>query len=317
MRRRNLLALLAGALFSPLAVMAQPKAPIIGVLDIGDPGPLLRQLREVLREFGYVEGQNIHIEVRTAERKPEILRGLADELVRLKVDVIVARLTPSVRAAKEATQTIPIVMAMAGAPLETGLIASLSRPGGNITGLSSTSAELSGKRLQLMQEMVPSLRRIAILANAADPFAKPFVAEIERAAASLGMQANAVMVTRSDEFAAAFGAMTDARADAVAMQGSLATKPAAALAMKHRIPLFSTNRDAVDAGALMSYAGRLDDGYRQAAGYVVKILNGASPADLPVEQPTRFELIINLKTAAALGLTVSPALLARADEVVE
>jgi putative ABC transport system substrate-binding protein len=318
-RRRDLLALLGGAMCaSPLSVRAQqPKVPTIGVLSVGDPGPLLRLLREGLRKHGYVEGRTIEIEVRSAPGNVELLRPLADELVRLNVDVIVTRLTPAAQAAKAATQTVPIVMAPAGAPVETGLVASLARPGGNITGLSTTSVELSGKRLQLMQEMVPSLRRIAMLANAADPFTKPLIAETERAAASLRLQLDPILVNGAEEFEAAFAAMAAGRADAVFMQSSLPAKPAAALALQRHLPLFSAARIVVDAGALMSYGGRFSDAYREAPVFVDKILKGAKPADLPVQQPTRFDLVINLKTAKALGLTVSQSILARADEVIE
>jgi putative ABC transport system substrate-binding protein len=320
MRRREFLGLVGSAAVAwPIAARAQlqGKVPTIGVLSAGDPGPLLRLLREGLREHGYVEGRTIKIEVRSGPGKVELLRPLADELVRFNVDVIVTRLTPAAQAAKAATQTIPIVMAPAGAPVETGLIASISRPGGNITGLTTTSIDLSGKRLQLMQELVPSLRRIAILANAADPFTKPFIAETERAAVSLGLQIDPVPVNGIEEFEMAFTAMVKRRADAVYMQSSLSAKPAVALALKHNLPLFSTTRAVVAAGALMSYGGRLSDAYREAPVYVDKILRGAKPADLPVQQPTRFELVINLKTAKALDLTIPPTLLARADEVLE
>jgi putative ABC transport system substrate-binding protein len=297
---------------------AQQKAmPVIGVLDGGDPGPFLSEFGRGLRDLGYVEAKNIQIQVRAAAGKSELLPSLAEELVRQRVDVIVARLTPAVRAAKDATQTIPIVMAPAGAPLETGLIASLSRPGGNITGLSITSVEASGKRLQLMREMLPTLRRVAMLANAADPISESLIAEAERAAPSLSMQITPILVNGGQEIEAAFAAMDKERVDAVIMQSSLPEKAVVVLALKHRFPLISTTRSAVDAGALMSYAGRLADAYREAAVYVDKILKGAKPADLPVEQPTVFELVINLKTAKALGLTVPPSLLTRADEVIE
>jgi putative ABC transport system substrate-binding protein len=283
MNRRGVLALLAGAAALPrLAGAAQSAMPVIGVLDGGDPGPLLSELRRGLRDLGYVEGQNIQIEVRSAAGKLELLRGFAEELVRRKVDVIVARLTPSVWAAKEATKTIPIVMAPAGAPLETGLIASLSRPGGNITGLSVTSSEVSGKRLQLMHELLPSLQRVAMLANAADPISKHLIAETERAAQTLGLHINPIPVNGSEEIEAAFAGLDKEQIGAVIMQSSLPEKSTVALALKHRLPLASTTRSAVDEGALMSYAGRLSDAYREAAVYVDKILKGANPADLPV-----------------------------------
>ncbi len=320
MKRRDLLTLLGGAAaLWPLAGAAQqPKIPTIGVLAVGDPTPFLSLFREGLRDRGYVEGRNIQLEVRSAGGKEDLLSDLAAELTRRNVDVIVAILTPAVRAAKRATQTIPIVMAMAGAPVETGLIASIARPGGNITGLSATSAELGGKRVELIYETLPSVRRIAVLANATDAFTKPFVDEIERAGRTIGLQIRPIMVTGSSEFEAAFAAMDKERADAVIMQASIPAKPAIELALKHRIPPFSTTRlSVVEAGALMSYSARFSDAYREAAVYVDKILKGAKPADLPVQQPTRFELVINLQTAKALGLTIPPSILARADEVIE
>lgn len=318
MRRRDLLAFVSGAAsLWPLAGTAQPKMPVIGVLDGGDPGPLLNEFRGGLRDLGYVEGDNIQIDVRSAAGKPELLLGLAEELVRENVEVIVARLTPAVWAAKDATQTIPIVMAPAGAPLETGLIESLPRPGRNITGLSVTSVEASGKRLQLMREMVPTLQRLAMLANAADPISEPLIAETEHAASALGLQLNPIRVNGREQIEAAFVAIDKERVDAVIMQSSLPEESTAALALKHRLPLVSTTRSAVEKGALMSYAGRLADAYREAAAYVDKILKGAKPADLPVQEPTKFELVINMKTAKALGLRVPPSLLARTDDVIE
>lgn len=245
------------------------------------------------------------------------MRELAEKLVARKVDVIVARLTPAVRAAKEATQTIPIVMAPAGAPVETGLVASLSRPGGNITGLSVTSAEVTGKRLQLMCEMLPGLQRIAMLANANDPISSHLISEAQRAAPNLNLQIRPILVSGEKEIEAAFATIGTEQTEAVIMQSSLPEQSTAALALKHRLPLVSTTRSAVDGGALMSYAGRLADAYRDAAWYVDKILRGAYPADLPVGQPTKFELVVNLKTAKALGLTVPQALLARADEIID
>ena len=242
---------------------------------------------------------------------------MADELVRLKVEVIVARLTPAVQAAKAATQTIPIVMAPAGAPVETGLIASLARPGGNVTGLSRSTAELGGKRMQLIREMLPNAQRIAILANPADPFTRPFVAEIERAGSALSLQINAVMVNRREEIGAAFTAIINARADGVILEAGIPADPVVELTLQQRLPLFSTTRAPVEAGALMCYSAPFDDIYRAAAVYVDKIIKGANPADLPVEQPTKFELVINMKTAKALGLTVPPILFAQADEVIE
>jgi putative ABC transport system substrate-binding protein len=320
MRRREFLGLVGGAATTwPIAVCAQlqSKVPTIGVLSTGDPGLLLRFLREGLRELGYVEGRTINIEVRSGPGNVELLRLLADELVRLNVDVIVTRLTPAAQAAKAATQTIPIVMAPAGAPVETGLIASISRPGGNITGLTTTSIDVAAKRFQLMHEIVPSLRRVGILANAVDPFTKHFVAEIKRSAVSLGLQIDSVLVKGTEEFGKAFAAMVNRRADAVYVQSSLSAKHAVALALAHKLPLFSSTRAVTAAGALMSYGGRRSDSYRGAPIYVDKILKGAKPADLPVQQPTRFDLVINQKTAKALNLKIPLPVLTRADAVIE
>src|SRR5436190_23199130 len=239
MKRRDFLstfAASAAALWPAVGHAQEKPVPVIGVLDGGDPGPFLTEFGRGLRDLGYVEGRNIQIEVRSAAGKSELLRSLAEELARRKVDVIVARLTPPVRAAKDATQTIPIVMAPAGAPLETGLIASLSRPGGNITGLSITSVEASGKRLQLMREMLPRLQRVAMLANAADPISHFLIAEAERAAASLGLQITPILVDGNQEIETALAAMGKERVNAVIMQSSLPEKSVVVLALKHRLP---------------------------------------------------------------------------------
>ena len=318
MRRRDLLALAAGAaMLLPGHAGAQQHMHTVGVLSVGDPEPLLRELRNEMRQLGYHEGQSLRFEVRWGTGEVELLRPFADELVRRKVDVIVARLTPAAQAAKAATQTIPIVMAPAGAPVETGLVAALARPGGNVTGFSIATAEVSGKRLELIREMVPATRRVAIFVNAADPFAKPFVAETERSAAILGLEITPIVVRDSEELATAFATAARERADVAILQGSLPNKLAAEMALSQRLPLFGTNRPPVDAGALMSYAGQIQEAYSQAAIFVDKILKGAKPTDLPVQPSTKFELVINLKTAKALGLTVPQTLLARADEVIE
>jgi ABC-type uncharacterized transport system substrate-binding protein len=318
MKRRQFITLLGGAAAAwPLAARAQQqKAARIGVLVPANPEPFWSEFRVGLREQGYIEGQNIAFEFRSAEGKPERLRGLADELVRLKVDIIVAHQTPSVTAARHATTEIPIVMAAAGDPVGTGLISSLVRPGGNITGLSSTSAETGGKTLELIREVLPSTRRVAVLANAIDPFSRVLVELIENGGRTLGIAIQAIRVRGADEFDAAFAAMVNERADAVIVQGSMPRKPAIDLALKHRLPLIGVNPFARE-GGLMSYSLRQSDLFRRAAYYVDRILKGARPADLPVEQPTNYELVINLKTAKALGLEVPPTLLARADEVIE
>ena len=317
-RRRKFLATLGGAAAAwPFAVRAQQqKPPRIGVLVPANPEPFWSEFRAALREHGYIEGQNIAFEFRSAEGKPERLRGLADEFVRLKVDAIVAHQTPAVIAARQATTEIPIVMAGAGDPIGTGLISSLVRPGGNITGLSATSAETGAKTLELIREVLPSTRRVAVLANAPDPFSRVLVEQIENGGRTLGIAIQPIRVRGADEFNAAFAAMVNERADAVIVQGSMPRKPAIDLALKHRLPLIGVNPFARE-GGLMSYSVRQSDLFRRPAYYVDRILKGANPADLPVEQPTKFELAINLKTAKALGIEIPPSVLARADEVIE
>jgi putative tryptophan/tyrosine transport system substrate-binding protein len=319
LKRRDLLTLTAGtAIAWSLAARAQQKAmPVVGILDIGDPAPLLKELRETLRDRGYVEGQNIRLEIRSPLLNGKSLAELAKELVDLKVDVIVAKFTPAVHAAMEATKTIPIVMAPAGAPVETGLVASLARPGGNVTGMSGTVAELGGKRLELIREFLPSTSRVGVLADAADPFTKPFLAGMQAGATKLGVVLDPILVKGADQFEGAISMLQQRGADCVVIQPSLPEKSAIETALKHHLPPFGLFRSAVAEGALMSYAPRDEDGYRGASIYVDKILKGAKPVDLPVEQPTTFELSVNLKTAKALGLTVPQSILARADEVIE
>jgi putative ABC transport system substrate-binding protein len=317
-KRRAFITLLGGAVVAwPLAARAQQQKPArIGVLVPADPEPFWSEFRAGLREHGYIEGQNIAFEFRSAEGKPERLRGLADELVRLKVDIIAAHQTPSVIAARHATTEIPIVMAPAGDPVGTGLISSLVRPGGNITGLSATSAEAGAKTLELIREVLPSTRRVAVLANATDPFSRVLVELIENGGRTLGIAIQAIRVRGADEFDAAFATMVNERADAVIVQGSMPRKPAIDLALKHRLPLIGQNPFARE-GGWMSYSLRQSDLFHRAAYYVDRILKGARPADLPVEQPTKYELVINLKTTKALGLTVPDKLLSLADEVIE
>jgi ABC-type uncharacterized transport system substrate-binding protein len=287
-----------------------------------NPEPFWSEFRAGLREHGYIEGQNIAFELRSADAKLNLLRALADELVRLKLDIIVASQTPAVIAARQATSEIPIVMAPAGDPVATGLISSLARPGGNITGLSGTSAELGAKTLELIRDVLPSTRRVAVLANAAaaDPFSRPFVEQIEHSGRTLGIAIQTIIVRGVEEFDAAFAAMDKERADTVMVQGSLPRKPVLDLALKHRLPAVGGGvggRLFAEEGGLMSYSANQNDMYRRAAYYIDRILKGAKPADVPVEQPTRYELVVNLKTAKALGITVPPTLLARADEVIE
>jgi len=231
--------------------------------------------------------------------------------------VIVASQTPAVQAAKQATDDIPIVMASAGDPVGTGLVARLSRPGGNVTGISAATAELGGKCLGLIKELRPATKHAAVLANATDPFTRSLLQQVELASRVTGISVRVVPVRGADEFGAAFSEMERDQAEAVIVQPSLRHKPAAELALRHRLPALSPTRGFAEDGGLIAYTGRTADMYRDAASYVDKILKDSKPADLPVQQPSRFELLINLKTANALGLEVPPTLLARADEVIE
>jgi putative ABC transport system substrate-binding protein len=275
-----------------------------------------------LRELGYVEGKNIVVECRSAEGKPDRLAELAAELVGLKVNVIVAAGGELVaRAAKQATQTIPIVMTNAADPVETGLIVSLARPGSNVTGLATISPELGGKRLALLKEAFPKVERVAVLTNPANPEQRVRLKEIEVAAQALGIQLQILEVRQPSDFDVAFSAITRERAHALLPLGDpLIVSNRTRLvdfAAKNRLPAMYHRTEFVDAGGLMVYGPNYDDLFRRAATFVDKILKGAKPGDLPVEQPTKFELAINLKTAKALGLAIPPSLLARADKIIE
>ena len=298
------------------------KLPRIGVLvSATPPHPFADAFRRGLRPLGYVEGENIAIEWRYTEGQSDRAAALARELVQLGVDVIVAHFTPAVRAAMVATQTIPIVMAPAGAPVQSGFVDSLAHPGGNVTGLSAMDAELGGKRLQLLREVIPNLARVAALASSVstDPFSRPFVDDMQAAATIAGIQLVPVLVNGPNDFENAFAAMTKAEAQAVIVQGLFDPhrKIIIELAAKHHLPVMSGNRETAAAGGLISYSAKFAALYERAALYVDKILKGAKAADLPVEQPTKFEMVVNIKTARALGLTASPLLLAEADEVIE
>ena len=318
--RRELVAALGSVAVWPRAARAQePKVPTIGALVIGNISPeeFWREFRQGLRDLGYIEGQNIRFEFRSAEGHIDRLPELAAQLVHLKVDVIVTWFTPTAVAAAKATREIPIVMAETGDPIGTGLVKSLSRPGGNVTGIASVTAELAGKSVQLIRDMLSSARRVTVLANAIDPFSKPFLEQIQLGGEATGTAINPIRISNNEEFESAFAAMERDRPDAIIVQPSLPSRRAAQLALQHRVPAVSVPRWFVDQGGLMSYSAIYADLFRKAAVYVDKILKGGQPADLPVEQPTRFQLVINMKTAKALGLTVPPALLARADEVIE
>ena len=298
----------------------QPKkVPRIGVLSPGFPGPspLVDAFRQGLRELGYVEGQNIAVEYRFAEAKPEALPDLAGELVRLKVNVILTINTAASQVAKNETKTIPIVFTYVADPA--GLVASLARPGGNVTGLTTIAAELSGKRLELIKEALPGISRVAYLWNSANPTATRVFRETELASPQLGIQLQPLKVQGADEFQSAFKVATGKRAGVLFVWEDAVLLPHRTrildLAAKHRLPAASQYREFAEAGGLLSYGPNLPDQFRRAAYYVDKILKGTKPADLPVEQPRKFEFIINLKAAKQMGLTIPPNVLARADKV--
>jgi putative ABC transport system substrate-binding protein len=318
---RALLALFGGAvtLGSRDAAAQPPKMPTIGVLVVASPASerFWRLFQEELRSLGYIDGKNIRFEFRSDDGQASRLPALAAELVELKVDLIVAWFTPAAIAARQATRDIPIVMALVGNPVETGLVESLARPGGNVTGMAAVGAELAGKCVQLVRELLPSARRIAALVNAPDPFSEPFLRQIRLSGAANATTIDPIMIHSAAELDAAFAEMEKGRPDAVIVQPSLPIKRVAGLAVRYRIPGVSFIRDFANEGGLMSYGSEEADAYRRAAVFVDKILKGAKPADLPVEQPTHFELVVNLKTAKALGVTIPPLLLARADEVIE
>jgi ABC-type uncharacterized transport system substrate-binding protein len=276
--------------------------------------------RQGLRELGYVEEKNLIVEYRYAEGNSERLAALAAELVRLKIDVIVTSGPPGTRAAKKATTTVPIVMAHDPDPLGSGFIASLARPGGNITGLSSLVAQLGGKRLELLRELIPKLSRVAVLGTSTNPSNVQMATEIEVAARPIGIRIQFVDVQDSKEIEGGFRAATKAHAEALFVLGNPVLNAhrteVADLALKSRLPAVYGQPDLMAAGGLMFYGASITEMFRRAAIYVDKILKGAKPADLPVEQPTKFELIINLKTAKQIGLIIPPNVLARADKVI-
>jgi len=327
MDRRTFVSTAAGALVvKALPANAQPakKVPRIGVLHVSDSAnasQFAAAFTQGLRERGYVEGQNIVVERRFGDNRAERISELASELVRLKVDVIVTNNDLGIAAVKQQTQTIPIVMASSTDPVGTGFVASLARPGGNITGVTGIAPELSAKRLELLKEVIPGLSRVAIMWNPDVRGAVFVYKETESAARSLRLQLQSVEVSRADDFDRAFSALTTGRAEALMVVGSTLAfanrAQLASLAQKHRLPSMYSQREYMDAGGLIAYGPSLTDGWRRTATYVDKILKGAKPGELPVEQPTAFELVINLKTAKALGLTIPPSLLQRADQVIQ
>jgi ABC-type uncharacterized transport system substrate-binding protein len=324
--RRAFIGTLTGSLLAaPLAAEAQTQAgkpSRIGVLlNLYPPDARPPQaLRQRLRDLGYVEGQNLVIDWRYQLGGSNRLPALAAELVRLKPDVIVADVAAAIRAAMQATSTIPIVMATSADAVGGGLVTSLRQPGGNVTGVTIMLAEMTPKRLQLLKEVAPRVSRVAVLWDPAIPWHRALLREIEATAPALRLQPIVIAVRNRDDFGDALSEMTGGRADAVFISHTMTTRARdqiIAFAAKNRLPTMFMDRDYVTVGGLMSYGSDYSEQFRQAGEYVAKILKGAQPGDLPVEEPTKFELVINLKTAKVLGLTIPPSLLQRADQVIE
>ena len=325
LNRREFITLLGGATAAwPLVARAQQpaKAPLVGVLvSASPPHPFPDAFWRGLHALGYSQGQNIKVEFRYTNGQSDRAEEYAEEFVRLGVDVIVAHFVPAVEAAMGATRTIPIVMAPHGAPLQLGAIDSLNRPGGNVTGLSAMDAEIGGKRLQLLRELIPNLGCVAVLATTATTarYSVPFLEDLRSAAGRAGIRFEPILIGGPSEFRTAFAAMAKAGAQAVIVQPFFDPHHVIIidLAAKYRLAYLSGSRQVTAAGGLVSMAPNYPELYERAAFYVDKILKGAKPADLPVEQPTKFPVEINMKTAKALGLTISPTLLAQIDEVIE
>jgi ABC-type uncharacterized transport system substrate-binding protein len=332
MKKAGVLSILIALVLLAVAVIAEAQEPkrvprIIYLSPLSPSSESIRSeaIRLALRELGYIEGQNIAIEYRYAEGNPERYDELAAELVRLKVDVIVvAGGDVWIRAAKNATKTIPIVMTGGGSdPVETGIIESLARPGGNVTGLTNLSVELGGKRLELLKEAVPKVARVAVLYDPTNPASVRDVKKVLPVAArALGLTLQPWEVRSADDFERVFAALSKQRPDGLYVLGGASPmranrKRIAGLALKSRLPSVYNGREYVDAGGLMYYGADQADSYRRVAYYVERILKGAKPADLPVEQPTKFELVINLKTAKQIGLTIPPEVLARATRLIK
>jgi putative tryptophan/tyrosine transport system substrate-binding protein len=321
MRRREFITLLGGAVAAwPLAARAQQAERMrrIGALILGnaDADAFRKEMREGLSKAGYIEGRNVLFDIRSAQGRLDLLPKLAAELVAAKVDVLVALYTPCARAAQQATRDIPIVAIVANS-VETGLIVSLAQPGGNITGVSLMAAEAHGKCVEVFRDMLPSVRKVAALGNASDPFMPLFLEKVHLSGKAAGIEIAPVTVRSADEIEAAFATILKDGAGALVMQGSLPSRTVAELALKQRLPAGSFTRSFAEVGGLMSYGPDATDSFQRGVYFVIKILQGAKPAEIPAEQPTKFELVINLKTAKALGISVPPTLLARADEVIE
>ena len=324
-RRKLLVVLGAGAFAAPLASFAQQppaRIPRIGFLEpLGRDYPGYLAFLQGMRELGYVEGKSIAIEARFAEGGLERLPALAEELVKFKLDVIVTQSTPGVRAVRQATTTTPIVMLAVGNPVGDGLVASLARPGGNITGLSNLASDISPKLLEMLKAVVPKLSRIAVLVNPANPQNARALKNFQAAAQQISVKILPIEARTPNDIESAFAAMARQRPGAIVVLGDPFFRRQAPqigqLALRHKLPFASANRETIEAGGLLSYGANIPEIYGRAASYVDKILKGAKPADLPVEQPTKFELVINARTAKALGLTIPHSLLISADHVIE
>lgn len=324
MDRRTVLAGATALLVAPRAapVRAADKVANIGVLSFGSPEPFREGLRQALARHGYVEGRNVVIDHLTAGGRIERLAGLAAELVRRKVDLIIARSSPSVEAATNATRTIPIVMATAGDALRTGLVSNLARPGGNVTGLSLALVDLAGKTVALFREALPNLRRIACVVHREDPLHRGFLAEVESSAKRIGLRFQPLVLGQATEIGGAFASMGKEDGTGVVFQPIFAVDPPiramiAQLALEHGLPSVSGLSSFAEAGGLIAYASEFSDVPTRAAIYIDKILKGARPGDLAVEQPTHFQIVVNMKTARTLGVKIAPSLLSRADQVIE
>jgi putative ABC transport system substrate-binding protein len=326
MKRREFIALVGGAAAWPIAVRAQqPAIPVIGLLTSRAPGDaphFLAAFRQGLKSTGFVEGQNVAIEYRFGEDRNERLPALAADLIHRQVAVIAAPTTPAALAAKAATTTIPIVVATAGDPVRLGLVASLNRPGGNVTGVTLLFVEVAPKRLELLHELIPTARVVALLVNPTNPpIAEANSSAVLSAAHSLGLELHVLKASTEGDFDGIFASLIQLRAGGLVIGGDPfftgRQEQLAALALRHAVPTVYENREFAAAGGLMSYGGSLIDAYRLTGVYVARILKGEKPADLPVQQGTKIELILNLKTAKALGITFPLTLLGRADEVIE
>jgi putative tryptophan/tyrosine transport system substrate-binding protein len=325
MRRREFITLVGGAAIWPIAVRAQQsgKLPIIGYMGQGTPAAETKRVASFaarLRELSWIEGRTVVIEYRWTEGRGDLATDIASEFARRKVDIIVTSGTPLIAAAKQATTSIPIVFTAAGDPVGSGLVASLARPGGNVTGLSVVAPDLAGKRLDLLRQLVPGLRRVAIMGNVGNPVIVQELSEYQAAARVLGLEIITSEIQRVSDIAPAIDALKG-NAEALYVCQDLLTfsnwNRINTLTLGARLPTMQASRESIEAAGLIAYGPSFPDLSRRAADYVDKILRGAKPAELPVEQPTKFEIVINLITAKALGVTVPPALLARADEVIE